>query len=108
MKVTISNMRPGHGRAQAVFDVDIDGWVIRECVIIRHDDGRVSAMTAVIRKSIRSVDIPDPQWRQFQKASVAAFEKWSAAGRPCLVERDDAGMRRFLSAEEETLEMAGL
>ena len=116
MTVKIMNMRkslrPG---VAADFDAEVDEWQINRCLIIETENGKGTfvpgdfsrsylALAPFVDQGIRSVKIPARHWLPFVNAAVDAYLEW----RDGQVEDDDAGMRRFLSAEQETCEMAGL
>jgi hypothetical protein len=89
----------------ATFRCTVDGWKIHGCRIFAAPDGfikvagpRTSARNATEK---RAVEPPKEIWFAIVRAALDAY-----AALP--VEPDDAGMRRFLSAEQETCEMAGL
>lgn len=82
--INISNMRPGPGGAKATFDTEIDGWLLRDCVIVQRPEGNLSALPPVLRGGRRAVQIPDDLWFDFVNAARSAYrrisreEQWSA------------------------------
>ncbi|GAA4182752.1 hypothetical protein [Shinella granuli] len=80
--INISNMRPGPGGAKATFDAEIEGWLLRDCVIVQRPDGNLSALPPTLRGGQRAVQIPDELWFDFINAARSAYrrisreEKW--------------------------------
>lgn len=100
MTVKIEDMRPENQvRCRAKFTANIDGWVIRECVIFERDDGNLAAVPPIIRNGIRAVDIPEKHWFPFINAALAAYDEMRTR------EPEDAGLLRVIG---ETMEIAGL
>lgn len=92
--IEIKNMRPcDHGRIQAQYDVAVEGYLIRGCVIIKRRDGALSALTPLLRDNVRSVDIPERHWFEFIERSLAAYRDWCDWGRPGVEAVDDGGLR---------------
>jgi hypothetical protein len=80
--INISNMRPGPGGAKATFDAEIDGWLLRDCVIVQRPEGNLSALPPALRGGQRAVQVPDHLWFDFINAARSAYrrisreEKW--------------------------------
>lgn len=92
--IYISNMRPGPGGAKATFDAEIDGWLLRDCVIVQRPEGNLSALPPVLRGGRRAVQVPDHLWFDFVNSARSAYrrirrdEKWGelcAGGEEALV-----------------------
>ena len=75
--ISIGNMRPGPGGAKATFDVEIDGWLLRDCVIVQRPDGSLSALPPALRGGKRAVQVPDELWFDFINAALSAYRRIS-------------------------------
>lgn len=80
--IRIENMRPGPGVAKATFDTEIEGWLLRDCVIVQRPEGNLSALPPLVRGGRRAIQIPDDLWFDFVNAALSAYrrisreEKW--------------------------------
>lgn len=75
--INISNMRPGPGGAKATFDAEIEGWLLRDCVIVQRPEGNLSALPPVLRGGRRAVQVPDHLWFDFINAARSAYRRIS-------------------------------
>lgn len=75
--INISNMRPGPGGAKATFDAEIDGWLLRDCVIVQRPEGNLSALPPTLRGGQRAVQVPDHLWFDFINAARSAYRQIS-------------------------------
>lgn len=78
--INIENMRGGPGGTKAIFDVKMDGWVVRDCIVVERPDGRLSALPPALRDGRRAVQVPDEMWFRFIRAALAAYRRMAAEG----------------------------
>lgn len=96
--INISNMRPGPGGAKATFDAEIDGWLLRECVIVQRPDGGEAALPPTLRGGQRAVQVPDHLWFDFINAARSAYRQ---------ISREEQWVK-LCAGEQEALEKAGI
>lgn len=96
--INISNMHPGPGGAKAIFDAEIGGWAIRDCVIVQRPDGDLSALPPLLRDGRRAVQVPDDLWFDFVNAARSAYRRI----------RREEGWDELCAGGEEVLEKAGI
>lgn len=100
--IKIENMRRNNRGGAAIFDAHFDdGWIVRNCAVIERPDGSLAALPPLVREGIRSVQIPNQHWFDFITKALDAYAAFDG-------EPEDAGLRRVLGAENETLARAGI
>lgn len=96
--INISNMRPGPGGTKAIFDVEIDGWTVRDCVIVERPDGNLAALPPALRDRRRAVQVPDELWFDFVNSARSAYRR---------IRRDEKWVE-VCEGGEEALRVAGI
>lgn len=96
--IRIENMRPGPGGAKATFDAEIEGWLLRECVIVQRQEGNLSALPPTLRGGQRAVQVPDHLWFDFINAARSAYRR---------ISREEQ-WGELCAGEREALEKAGI
>lgn len=94
----IENMRPGPGGTKAIFDVEIGGWTIRDCVIVQRPDGDLSALPPLLRDGRCAVQVPAELWPAFVQDGLAAYRR---------ISREEQ-WRELCEGEQEALRAAGI
>lgn len=96
--IRIENMRPGPGGTKAIFDVEIDGWTVRDCVIVQRPDGNLAALPPALRGGQRAVQVPDHLWFDFVNSARSAYRR---------ISRDEKWVE-LCEGEQEALRAAGI
>ena len=113
----LDHERDGGGIVASFTAIIDDALRLNSCSILRKPDGYLQVLTPQGKRSDRAVDFMDGgAHRGFREKAIVMYRLMTgeddavvtANAREPADEPDDAGVRRFLSAEQEACEIAGL